>query len=184
MKREVHHIVPRCEGGTNGSENLIKLSSRAHAILSVYQSEHYQRCCLHPRQVKFLPEELKAIASKWLREAALVTRDIVREKLKHDPGYSERYKRLCSKRMQERWGTVEGYLGLVEAARTNIKKAHEVAMGEEASRKRKKTFELIKHQQQEKNSQYGTMWVTNGLSNQKIKREDSIPEGYWKGRTL
>lgn len=35
-----------------------------------------------------------------------------------------------------------------------------------------------------KNSQYGTMWITNGNENKKIKKEvDIIPEGWYKGRT-
>lgn len=34
-----------------------------------------------------------------------------------------------------------------------------------------------------KNSQFGTMWVTNGQENKKIKKDvDSIPEGWYKGR--
>lgn len=34
------------------------------------------------------------------------------------------------------------------------------------------------------NSQFGTMWVTNGKENQKIKKNvDSIPEGWYKGRS-
>lgn len=40
------------------------------------------------------------------------------------------------------------------------------------------------HQKGEKNSQYGTIWVTNGLENRKIKSEDPVPEGFWRGRTL
>ena len=34
----------------------------------------------------------------------------------------------------------------------------------------------------EKNSQYGTMWITNEVDNKKIKKTDSIPDGYRKGR--
>lgn len=33
-----------------------------------------------------------------------------------------------------------------------------------------------------KNSQFGTMWITNDIENKKIKKTDSIPEGYRKGR--
>ena len=33
-----------------------------------------------------------------------------------------------------------------------------------------------------KNSQYGTMWITNGIENKKIKKETVIPEGWYKGR--
>jgi len=36
-----------------------------------------------------------------------------------------------------------------------------------------------------KNSQYGTMWITNGKENKKIKKDvDSIPEGWYKGRKI
>lgn len=35
-----------------------------------------------------------------------------------------------------------------------------------------------------KNSQYGTMWITNGIENKKIKKDDPIPEGWNKGRKL
>ncbi|PHS22195.1 MAG: hypothetical protein COA84_13530 [Robiginitomaculum sp.] len=34
------------------------------------------------------------------------------------------------------------------------------------------------------NSQFGSMWITNGSENKKIKRVDSIPEGFYKGRKI
>lgn len=37
------------------------------------------------------------------------------------------------------------------------------------------------HQKGEKNSQFGTMWITDGTANRKIKKEDVIPEGWRKG---
>ena len=36
----------------------------------------------------------------------------------------------------------------------------------------------------ESNSQYGTMWITNGSENKKIKQTDIIPKGYYKGRKI
>lgn len=35
-----------------------------------------------------------------------------------------------------------------------------------------------------KNSQYGSMWITNGIENKKIKAIDTIPEGFYKGRKI
>ena len=54
----------------------------------------------------------------------------------------------------------------------------------EAKLKRKETFKKIKHSQGEKNSQYGTTWITNGQENKKIKKNDIVPVGWKKGRIL
>lgn len=35
-----------------------------------------------------------------------------------------------------------------------------------------------------RNSQYGTMWITNGYENKKIKIVDDIPEFWYKGRVI
>lgn len=35
-----------------------------------------------------------------------------------------------------------------------------------------------------KNSQFGTMWITNGTENKKIKKEDFIPDGWNRGRKV
>lgn len=35
-----------------------------------------------------------------------------------------------------------------------------------------------------KNSQYGTMWITNGIASKKIKKNGNIPEGWNKGRKI
>lgn len=37
-------------------------------------------------------------------------------------------------------------------------------------------------QKGEKNSQYGTMWITNGIENKKIKKDDPIYDGWKLGR--
>ncbi len=54
----------------------------------------------------------------------------------------------------------------------------------EAIKKRKETFEKINHQQGEKNSQFNTIWITNGTENKKIKKDASIPDGWKKGRII
>ena len=39
------------------------------------------------------------------------------------------------------------------------------------------------HQKGSGNSQYGTMWITDGVVNKKIKKEEIIPEGWYNGTT-
>ena len=51
----------------------------------------------------------------------------------------------------------------------------------EETKKRMRNSHKNKHDGS-KNSQYGTMWITNGTENKKIKRIDSIPVGWYKGR--
>lgn len=36
----------------------------------------------------------------------------------------------------------------------------------------------------QKNSQYGTMWITNNSTNKKINKTDSIPDGWRRGRVM
>jgi len=40
------------------------------------------------------------------------------------------------------------------------------------------------NQSGKKNSQYNTMWVTNGKENKKIKKTDPIPTGFYAGRKI
>ena len=37
-------------------------------------------------------------------------------------------------------------------------------------------------QQGQSNSQFGTRWITNGIQNKKIKKDDTLPEGWRLGR--
>lgn len=49
----------------------------------------------------------------------------------------------------------------------------------------KKTLKQINHQQRDKNSQYGTCWITNGETNKKVKKEELdfyVSDGWHKGR--
>jgi hypothetical protein len=50
--------------------------------------------------------------------------------------------------------------------------------------KRKETFQNMKHQQGENNSQFNTIWITDGKVNKKIKNNQPIPENWVRGRTV
>lgn len=51
---------------------------------------------------------------------------------------------------------------------------------------KKKQSEIMKGKQSgSHNSQHGTMWITNGINNRKIKKYlDPIPDGWYKGRVV
>jgi hypothetical protein len=53
---------------------------------------------------------------------------------------------------------------------------------EKTKEKMKKTFQSIQHQHGNKNSQYGTCWITNGKEDKKIHKNDLIPNGWKLGR--
>jgi hypothetical protein len=50
--------------------------------------------------------------------------------------------------------------------------------------KQKIGFSNSKSQSGDMNSQFGTMWITNGNENKKIIKTDIIPEGWYKGRKV
>lgn len=64
------------------------------------------------------------------------------------------------------------------------KKAHEMSKTAEAMINQKESFKKIGHMQGEKNSQFGTIWITNGEFNKKIEKDSVIPTGWRKGRII
>jgi hypothetical protein len=58
------------------------------------------------------------------------------------------------------------------------------ALEDDSRRKRLETFFNHSHQQGERNNQYGTMWITNGHESVKIRKNDPVPDGWWKGRVM
>jgi len=60
--------------------------------------------------------------------------------------------------------------------------SEKIAKSEEIRKKIKSKFEQIKHSQKENNSQFGTIWITNGKQNKKLKKGENFPENWKKGR--
>jgi len=171
-------------GGEDIDSNLIGLSPIAHAIISVYQSEHYQFCCLHRRQRKLLPKELLPLADKWFLEQARYANKVHNQKLKEDPNYTLGVSNAISKSLKEHFSNAEAYLNCAENARRCQPLAVIAAQTADATRKRIETFKKIGHQKGAKNSAFGKMWVTNGEHSIMINKEKTIPDGYRKGRIL
>ena len=58
------------------------------------------------------------------------------------------------------------------------------AQSESARIKRVSTMAENEHQRGEKNSQYGSRWITNGIESRKVSKSDSLPEGWIPGRKV
>ena len=73
-----------------------------------------------------------------------------------------------------------------EAKKNNpdLNMAHFAGKKHTAETKRKIGEANSKHQTGNKNSQYGKMWITNGIESKTILKTDSIPEGFRKGRVI
>lgn len=54
----------------------------------------------------------------------------------------------------------------------------------EFQKKKKEIYKSIDHQKGIKNSQYGTIWITDGANNMKLKNTEKIPTGWRRGRTI
>ena len=163
-----HHITPRYRGGSDHQDNLISLSVTQHAMF------HYCNWKLWDRWEDYFAwkglkgeigkEEIVAEARRRGREkGSVIGVAKIASLLHNDPSYRENQLEHLSK----------SRILAVEAAKQP-----------ESIEKKKRKLKEIKHQQGDRNSQFGTMWVTNGLSNKKIKKGDPLPEGYFPGRKL
>lgn len=66
------------------------------------------------------------------------------------------------------------------------KKGQQSFLGKRHSDKTKKIIGIKNSENQKgnKNSQYGTFWITNGNSNKKVKSTKDIPGGWFRGRVF
>ena len=90
------------------------------------------------------------------------------EKLKQNPEWRKKRSIKISQAMKNHYKTSQGHF---------FGKKHSEETKEKLSGPRPQSSGMH-------NSQYGTMWITNGRENKKIKKEnDIIPEGWYKGRS-
>ena len=103
-----------------------------------------------------------------LMKKAIKNRDLVLGKLRKNKKWKEKYSLKMKEIMISRYqnGFKPTFLG-----KTHSEKSKKL-IGEKNSI----------HQQGSNNSQFGTIWNTNGLENRKIKKEDIIPDGWNRGR--
>ena len=81
--------------------------------------------------------------------------------------------------------TIERYGTAFPGAATNIK-CRQSFLGKKHTKLAKERIGRSNSERQKgsRNSQFDSMWITDGLQNRKINRSESIPEGWSKGRKM
>jgi len=96
------------------------------------------------------------------------------QELKNDPIWKERIR----KERSGRWKN-ENYRELMLAvSKRSFKEKHHT------DESKKKISDKAKEHTGNKNSQFGTQWITNGIENKKIKKTDLLPENWKIGRFI
>ena len=110
---------------------------------------------------------------KYTKEEYEKGLEVIRDKWKNDPEWIQKRKETSSLVSKRLWSE-----GKLFCSQLNT---------DSAIQKRKETYKKIGHQQGSKNSSYGTCWITNGIENKKIKKEELdkwTSLGYNKGRIM
>ena len=101
-------------------------------------------------------------------------------------------KKGSSRHQKEKWKNVEYRDKITKVLRINTKETHRLGKLKYDTTKGKNISEEHKikigkknsiKQKGERNSQFGSCWITNGEVNKKIKKNEIIPEGWKLGRT-
>lgn len=162
-----HHIIPRHAGGTDDPSNIVELTIEEHAEAHRKLWEEYGR-----------DEDFVA----WQGLSKMIGKEEIIRQVQSLAGK----KRM---KMYSNPGKGKKIGGNFAINKANQERAEKLAHSPQASKKRKQSYENIKHQQGQKNSQFGTKWCVleteKDLTNR--KKFSVIPEGYittteWKER--
>lgn len=160
MTKHLHHIIPKHQGGTDDTSNLIELSIEEHAEAHRRLYEQYGHW-----------EDFIA----WQGLSGMMGKEEIIQAIQKEAGKKK------IKIHGNPWEGIRGRFNWAENPDFHTKVV-EAARSPEANKKRKETLQRIGHSRGEKNSQFGTMWITDGSSNRKIAKTSAIPDGWRRGR--
>jgi hypothetical protein len=175
-----HHIIPRYKGGTDAQENLVEVTITQHAMFHYcnYQLWGNAEDHLAWRSLsgQLNVDEIKIEVMKLGSKKALQVQKELRK--------NKEYRKKISTILSEAFHKSPNKERMIQKLKEMQPIALEAALSPEARKKRLESLKRIKHQQGEKNSQYGKMWITDGTKegSYRINKDEPIPEGFYKGR--
>jgi hypothetical protein len=169
-----HHIIPRHMGGTDDPSNLVELTIEEHAEAHRVLYETYGKV---EDKVAWMSLAGLAPKSELMREIHQLGRRKADAAIKEkygvsNPGQLPHNRKATSDRLKQLHSE-----GSVKIPNWNGKKHRD------ESKKKIGAANAIS-QAGSKNSQFGTMWITDGKSSVKISKDSAIPEGWRKGRVI
>ena len=177
----IHHIIPRHAGGTDDPSNLVSLTIEEHAEAHKLLFEKYGK---DEDRIAWLALSGQISKKEVLVESYRIGRNKTNQVLFER--YGEDWRSIVG--INGGNATKEAKIGVHGLSKEQVlayaKEGCIKAASKEACEKRLKTMATICHQQGTKNSQFRSMWITDGTNSKKINKSDSIPEGWRKGRKM
>lgn len=185
------HKTKSLDDGYMGSGKVIKSAIEKHGILNFEKVilEHFEN-----------QEAMYAREKEVVNEEFLLREDVYNLRCGGYGGFDHitkmpEYKINCAKggrtsglvnnfTKNPEWHLKASSEGGKVSGKINVIKAAALSHTDSANAKRKATMAASGHSKGEKNSQAGTMWITDGTLSLKIKKTDEIPFGFFKGRKI
>lgn len=176
-----HHIIPRYMGGTNAVENLIEVTVTQHAM---YHFCNYQLWGNEEDKIAWKTLSGQITLDRAKQEAMMLGAKKGAEKIKQKYINDIEYQKSTYNRLTSFLKDSVYLENSIKRCKQNQRKAVEASKTPESRKKQKEKLSEIEHNKGKKNPQYGKMWITNGTKEgtYRIKKEEQIPDGYWKGR--
>lgn len=181
---EIHHILPRCVGGSDDPSNLVALTAREHYIahqllVKIYP---YNKSILHAAIMMTVDKHGGRVNNKlygWLKERfSRLDRRLDRIKSVETKRANGTLK--LSQKTKEKISQTKSLQPLELKQKGGLKNKGRV----QSDAERKHRSEILKGTGVgASNSQFGKLWITNGIDNRFITRDCLIPDGWKPGRT-
>jgi hypothetical protein len=184
---ETHHIIPRCMGGTDDKDNLVKLSYREHFICH----------CLLPKFCKKKQHKIKMVYSLIFmlgvnedsKDKKIFTsyqyeyvKKIAKENLigENNPFYGKKHTEESRKKMSEGQRLAKESGKKLQKHTDETKEKLSIAAKNRSPETKRKQAEGVRRYHAENSMS----WYTNGKESRMIKDSDPIPDGYYPGRYM